>query len=979
MFRSAPFAPVSRGPVPDTAFGKPPEDKVEKSSVAPAPPSTWKDMLPTFEAVLPQWGTPSKPARVPSDRGADPFCFSPKASGHRLSSAVPAESLGPSPQREEQDTVPTYAGSSRLLGVSPDSMSPAEGSSAFDPRLGKCDLAGLPDFSSLRSSTDSRVLERLLTTASDFFHLPKRCLSPPRSRFLEHRSCDTQRASGTPLDTGRCASDACNCALSTVSRGSADDSDSPWEAAWSSDRQAVYASSSCPPRRDRARSTRRSEFVSGGQRRAETEEALGSHGSDDLARPGASDELAEDAWERSVQRILGEAASALRRYSVEGRDTRGTVPLGRGQPRVSPAPLADENELLPLRAFSQTATGKLVLDQRPETGPERGRLERAAGGSTREGRACAAVSPFEDVDASLCHPCRPRDGPAECAATREAAECLERLRERDSEKAARLSLALMLSRSPLRATNSRSPAEHLDSDEERRGRDDAAVVEKRPRVELPATMRSSMGEAALGEQDWQASRGLTSERRKAYLDAEERRVRALLSEVAGRVEGKRRREEDSGLAACGCVGEPDGDGDLRLGCRMHARTFDRLCLEQSLRPGLSADRLSPCRRNSSLGNGLPSLSFAGRADPSLVPCPRGRCLDDGLRQRSPLGESVSSSLFLTSRDRQDLRDRPGPLGKLKETSEQTRRADLGASDTGFFVSKSGRSSGSSTNHDTEGDEGEFHRRALAQVAYSMRSEDLESEGDEQKLDLETRDDGTLPDCWTVGQKDHFTEKYKWLFLSGGMLGCLYCRAMKDRGLRARKRGMKIVSHWADGAVKPSGASRVTNMRSLRKKICRHQDSRTHKEAAELLGEAPLKDASGLSQRPVEAKGAARRLGRSGVTAPGGDKDTEELASDDDSDDEAGDKDEDGETNRVPGRDLAGADHGGPSDQGDGSVVLNAKKAEKLEKSTPEDTRSETDDTSGGTTEEQRVEDREEEAPLPRDIGKGSKAGAEEES
>ncbi|KEP62868.1 UNVERIFIED_CONTAM: hypothetical protein HHA_310170 [Hammondia hammondi] len=963
MFRSPPFAPVSRGTVPDTAFGKPPEDKVERSSAAPAAPNTWKDMLPAFEAVLPQWGTPSKPARVPSDRGTDPFCFSPRASGHRLSSVGPAESLGPSPQREEKDTVPTYTGSSRLLGVSPDTMSPAEGSAAFDPRLGKSDQAGLPDFSSLRSSTDSRVLERLLTTASDFFHLPKRCVSPPRSRFLEHRSCDTQRATGTPLDAGRCASDACNCALSTVSRGSADDTDSPWEAVWSSDRQAVDASSSCLPRRDRARSTRRSEFVSSGQRRVKTEEALGSHAPDDLARPGASDELAEDAWERSVQRILGEAASALRRYSVEGRDTRGMVPLGRAQPRVSPAPLADERELLPLRAFSQTATGKLVLDPRPEIGPEGGRLERAAGEPTREGRACAAVSSFQDVDASLCHPCCPRDGPAESAASREAAECLQRLRERDSEKAARLSLALMLSRSPLRATNSSSPAGHLDGDEEGRRRDDAGVLEKRPRVELPATLRSSMGEAALGEQDWEASRGLTSGRRKAYLNAEERRVRALLSEVAGRVEGKRRREEDSGLAACGCVGGPDGDDDLRLGCRMHARAFDRLCLEQSLRSGVSGDRLSPCRRNSSLGNGLPSPSFAGRADPSLAPCPRGRCLEDGLRQRNPLEESVSSSLFLTSRDHQDLRDRPGPLSKLKETSEQTRRADLG----------------SSANQDTEGDEGELRRRALAQVAYSMSSEDPEGEGDARKLELETRDDGTLPDCWTVGQKDHFTEKYKWLFLSGGMLGCLYCRAMKDRGLRARKRGMKIVSHWADGAVKPSGASRVTNMRSLRKKICRHQDSRTHKEAAELLGESPLKDSSGLSQRLDEAKDAARRPRPSGVAAPGEDRDTEELASDDDSDSEARYKGEDGETTRVSGRDLARADHGRPSDEGDGSVCLSAKKAEKLEKNSPEDTRSETDDTSGGTTEEQRVEDREEETLLPRDSGKGSKAGAEEEA
>ncbi|CBZ55000.1 conserved hypothetical protein [Neospora caninum Liverpool] len=943
-------------------------------------------MLPPFDTDPPEWGTAGKRARVQTDPG-DAFCFSSRTGRNGLSGVRPSGSLGQSPQRDDKGVSTAYSGFSRLLGTSQESISTAETSVSFDARLPKCEV-GVPAFSSLRTPpADGRVLERLLTTASDIFRLPKRCLSP-RSRHSESRFCETQRsASVATPDLGRHAGDGCICALSTASRGSADDTDSVWEAAWPAERQPLDAPlPCCPGPRDAALIGRRgADYVARGQRRANTESLASREATDEGDPPSA--ELPEDVWERSVQRILGEAASALRRYSVEGRDIRVSAPGGVSRARGE-ALLDDE---LLSRAFAQGAPGKLVLGNRSETVHADGvRLERNSG-VNREGRGAAAASPFCVGDACLC-PCGPRESQAGPSASREAAECLERLRERNQEKAARLSLALMLSRSPLHSATSRSPRTgRLESDEEGRGREDGGLLEKRARHDIPAALRSSVEAALAGEEDWESARGLCDRAQKPHVDLEGRRVRSLLSEVADRVEGKRRREEEPEMATCACAGP---DGDDRLSCfsaRAAPRAFDRLCLETSLRAGLTGDRHSPCRRtlSKSLNTELPALSFRARGDAGLSPAggqTRSRCVDDDLRNPSPRERDTASfpasSFFVPSlRGHQGRRDRQAPLSDPEASEEQARQSDLAAADAGFFVPQKGRSLGGPPDRETEdSDDGKSRRRGIARLTRATSPGDKEGAGngrsvaslgvDAQRHERNGRgdeEDRNLPDCWTIGQKDHFTEKYKWLFLSGGMLGCLYCRAMKDRGLRARKRGMKIVSHWADGAVKPSGASRVTNMRSLRKKICRHQDSRTHKEAAELLGEASQKDACERSQRGMYE--AAKMALLTSPPAAADDKDdcADELHSDEASDEsdggEPGDEPENGAGSSRGGRGPASGDRERLHEEEDASVNSRSKEEKREKKSVEKKSSAEAAEASGVVGSRERLGERDEETPL----------------
>jgi len=96
--------------------------------------------------------------------------------------------------------------------------------------------------------------------------------------------------------------------------------------------------------------------------------------------------------------------------------------------------------------------------------------------------------------------------------------------------------------------------------------------------------------------------------------------------------------------------------------------------------------------------------------------------------------------------------------------------------------------------------------------------------------------GDWPSCWTLDQKIEYCRKYDWLFVCNQNLGCELCRKVGCLGVEA-KMGMKIATEWASGTVTFSGENPRQQLRSLRKKICVHKESSSHKAAQKLVAEA----------------------------------------------------------------------------------------------------------------------------------------------
>ena len=103
---------------------------------------------------------------------------------------------------------------------------------------------------------------------------------------------------------------------------------------------------------------------------------------------------------------------------------------------------------------------------------------------------------------------------------------------------------------------------------------------------------------------------------------------------------------------------------------------------------------------------------------------------------------------------------------------------------------------------------------------------------EEELDVCRMDN--WPSCWTLDQRLFFTKKYTWLCASrpSGLIGCKMCARVAGLGPSERTMGMKITlqKEWVDCAISGSGADKIKQQKSLRKKIYEHMESKSHKHA-----------------------------------------------------------------------------------------------------------------------------------------------------
>ena len=116
---------------------------------------------------------------------------------------------------------------------------------------------------------------------------------------------------------------------------------------------------------------------------------------------------------------------------------------------------------------------------------------------------------------------------------------------------------------------------------------------------------------------------------------------------------------------------------------------------------------------------------------------------------------------------------------------------------------------------------------------SSDSDEHHSKEQGQKVEC---NNNALPDCWTNFQKTEFCEKYDWLLIKNGKLGCSTCKEVGILSVK-KKTGMKILKEWANVEIDSYGDTKQKKQTSLGKKIFDHKESAGHKAAVEILTES----------------------------------------------------------------------------------------------------------------------------------------------
>jgi len=90
----------------------------------------------------------------------------------------------------------------------------------------------------------------------------------------------------------------------------------------------------------------------------------------------------------------------------------------------------------------------------------------------------------------------------------------------------------------------------------------------------------------------------------------------------------------------------------------------------------------------------------------------------------------------------------------------------------------------------------------------------------------------LPCCWTRDQWTYFKDRYPWLYVQKGCLGCLTCCDAVRAGLDSQ---LPFMSHeWSKGVVTSQAVDKQFQQKQLRKKVAEHRASKAHTSAEELL-------------------------------------------------------------------------------------------------------------------------------------------------
>ena len=101
---------------------------------------------------------------------------------------------------------------------------------------------------------------------------------------------------------------------------------------------------------------------------------------------------------------------------------------------------------------------------------------------------------------------------------------------------------------------------------------------------------------------------------------------------------------------------------------------------------------------------------------------------------------------------------------------------------------------------------------------------------------ENGDNESWPSVWSEKVWFDKKETNRFLFCRNGKLGCTSCRDFRNAQLLSGS-GVSLATQWVNGEIEPSGKGRAEKLRSIRKKICEHKNSRAHNIAEKTTEES----------------------------------------------------------------------------------------------------------------------------------------------
>lgn len=91
----------------------------------------------------------------------------------------------------------------------------------------------------------------------------------------------------------------------------------------------------------------------------------------------------------------------------------------------------------------------------------------------------------------------------------------------------------------------------------------------------------------------------------------------------------------------------------------------------------------------------------------------------------------------------------------------------------------------------------------------------------------------LPECWDLNHWLEYKQKYPWMFVENGFLGCDVCREVKRLGASVSQ-SIYVSKEWSSGTITQYGKTKKEMLTSLRKKIHIHKLSEAHVKASDIL-------------------------------------------------------------------------------------------------------------------------------------------------
>lgn len=125
---------------------------------------------------------------------------------------------------------------------------------------------------------------------------------------------------------------------------------------------------------------------------------------------------------------------------------------------------------------------------------------------------------------------------------------------------------------------------------------------------------------------------------------------------------------------------------------------------------------------------------------------------------------------------------------------------------------------------------------------SKDSQVSEDEGDSNDMNetstgpTSTAENTEWPPVWSQSTWLDKVSKYPFLFCARGRIGCLTCKKVVDVKTMASQ-GVSVSTEWSNCQVAPNGKDRQQMLRSLRKKIFEHAQSKAHMKAEQIEASA----------------------------------------------------------------------------------------------------------------------------------------------